>query len=237
MASATELVSRAQALGDKVNGHPEYNPEVLSELLEMLVENQPVEVLVAVIIALGHAWTESACLALVPFASHPDEQVRLVAVQSMPGGVESTAGKLTVAGALIDRFHDDDTDVRDWATFGVGSILDIDSDAIREALRSNLKDPDYGVRCEALVGLARRRDQSTMEATIQFLEEESVGRLAVESAGLLADPRLLPALIALASWWDVDTELLEAAQKACRGDHVDFGFPSITRLRQSTSDG
>jgi len=221
MASIPERTSRAEALGDKVNGHPEYNAEVLPELFAMLDEEHPVAVLVAVIESLGHAWTESACLAVVPFASHPDEQVRLAAVQSMPGGVETTAGSATVAAALMGRFHDDDSEVRDWATLGVGSILHIDSEEIRDALRSNLDDSDYDVQCEALIGLARRRDPSATEATIRLLTGESVGRLAVEAAGLLADPTLLPALDHLAGWWDIDPELLDASMKACRGELPD----------------
>jgi HEAT repeat protein len=216
MASIPERTSRAEALGDKVNGHPEYNAEVLPELLAMLDQSQPVEVLVAVIEALGQAWTESACLAVVPFANHSDEQVRLAAVRSIPGGVETNAGSTTVAAALIERFHDDDTEVRDWATFGVGSMLDIDSEEIRDALRSNLDDSDYDVQCEALVGLARRRDPAATEATIRLLIDESVGRLAVEAAGLLADPRLIRALDHPSGWWDVDPDLLDASMKACR---------------------
>jgi hypothetical protein len=47
------------------------------------------------------------------------------------------------------------------------------------------------------------------------LEAEGVFRLAVESARYLADPRLLPSLSALRSWWDVDPPLLEAATAAC----------------------
>jgi HEAT repeat protein len=221
MASIRQLTSRAEALGDKVNGHPEYIPEVIPELLAMLDQSQPVEVLVAVIEALGHAWTESACLAVVPFADHPDEAVRLAAVRSMPGGVDTIAGSTTVAAVLIERFHDDDSEVRDWATFGVGSMLDIDSDEIRFALRGNLEDPEYDVQCEALVGLARRGDLSAVEPTIRMLTGESVGRLAVEAAGLLADPKLLPALNDLGTWWDVDSELLGAAVSACKSTAFD----------------
>jgi HEAT repeat protein len=221
MASIPELTRRAEALGEKVNGHPEYTPEVLPELLAMLDQSQPVEVLVAVIEALGHAWTESACLAVVPFADHPHEWVRLAAVRSMPGGVETVAGSTMVAAALIERFRDDDSDVRNWATFGVGSMLDIDSVEIRVALRGNLEDPEYDVQCEALVGLARRGDLSAVEPTIRMLTRQSVGRLAVEAAGLLADPKLLPVLNDLGKWWDVDSELLDAALSACRGAESD----------------
>ncbi|MGO8862477.1 MAG: HEAT repeat domain-containing protein [Acidimicrobiales bacterium] len=201
-----------------MNGAPEYIPEVLPELIAMLDENQDPDVLVAVIQALGHAWTEQACLAVVPFSGHSDPCVRLAAVQAMPGGVDSSTGSAAVASALIDRFHDDDSEVRDWATFGVGSMLDIDSDEIREALLGNIDDPDYDVQCEAVVGLARRKDSAAMEPTIRLLTSQSVGRLAVESAGLLADARFLPALQELSGWWDVDPELLDAALRTCRGE-------------------
>jgi HEAT repeat protein len=225
MGSSSELASRAEVLGNMVNGAPEHLPEVLPELLAMLDLDQPVEVMVAAIEALGHAWTESACLAVIPFANHPDESVRLAAVRSMPGGVTSKAGSMRVATALIDRLRDDDLEIRDWATFGLSSILDVDSVEIRDALRINLEDPDYDVQCEALIGLARRGDPSALEATIRLLTGESVGRLAVESAGLLADPRLLPALSDLSAWWDVDPDLLDASQMACRGAVVnDYRF-------------
>lgn len=36
---------------------------------------------------------------------------------------------------------DDDDEVRDWATMGLGSILTTDSEAIQDALNEALKDP------------------------------------------------------------------------------------------------
>ena len=215
MTSTSDLVSRAEALGSAVNGAPEHLPEVLPELFGMLDRSQTDDVLVAVIEALGLAWTESACLAVVPYANHPDRAVRLAAVQTMPGGIESDTGSITVASALIDRFDDSDSGIRDWATFGVGSILDVDSDEIRSALRSNLEDPDLDVQCEALVGLARRGDPSAVEATLRLLSAESVGRLVVEATGLIGDPTLFPALERLATWWDVDQDLLDNALREC----------------------
>ena len=44
-------------------------------------------------------------------------------------------------------------------------------------------------------------------------------RLAIEAARYVADPRLLPALVSLRPWWDVDSELLESAILLCDPEH------------------
>ena len=54
-----------------------------------------------------------------------------------------------------------------------------------------------------------------MPALLAALTAQSVGRLAVEAAGLLPSPSLLPALLGLRSWWDVDSPLLEQAIGRC----------------------
>lgn len=92
--------------------------------------------------------------------------------------------------------------IRDWATFGVGSILDIDSAEIRDALARRLSDTGADTSGEAMVGLARRNDPRCFEVIDRALAAEDVGNLVVEAAAELGDPRLLPALKALdrAGW-------------------------------------
>ncbi len=58
--------------------------------------------------------------------------------------------------AVLSR--DPDTDVRGWATFGLGSMIDRDTAQVRAALIARLDDPDADTRGEALVGLAARGD-------------------------------------------------------------------------------
>jgi hypothetical protein len=48
--------------------------------------------------------------------------------------------------------------VRGWATFCLGSELDADGPAVREALLRRVDDPEGDAAGEALVGLARRGD-------------------------------------------------------------------------------
>jgi hypothetical protein len=54
-----------------------------------------------------------------------------------------------------------------------------------------------------------------LTALSRELESDAVGSLAVEAAALIGDPQLLPALIALQDWWDVDEESLGEAIRAC----------------------
>jgi hypothetical protein len=70
-------------------------------------------------------------------------------------------------------------------------------------------------RCEAIVGLARRKDARAVPAIAAELASGEVGTLAVEAASLIGDLTLHPALVALRDWWDVDVELLDEAIQAC----------------------
>jgi HEAT repeat protein len=77
---------------------------------------------------------------------------------------------------LIHLSKDSDADVRDWATFGLGSQTEEDTPAIREALVARLNDADEIVRGEALVGLAKRQDERVIEPLLQALESETYKR-------------------------------------------------------------
>lgn len=175
-------------------GAPErrYANECIDVLIEMLqVEQEPI-VLEAIAVALGHQDTERAVDALYPFRNHPDSQVRL--------GV--TFGILrqdtqTAIDMLLSFINDNDDEIRDWATFGIGSLLDIDTPMIREALCARVSDKDEDVRSEAIVGLARRKDECIVHTILNQLSEAEVHPLIVDAAAEMADNRFYPALVAL----------------------------------------
>lgn len=218
MSDVADAATEAERLGDLVNGKPENVAAALPQLLELLRGATDPAILVAAIRALGHAWDEQACLAVLPFATHPDPDVRLEVARAAPGGLDSDDAQTAVAAALIQLSEDVATEIRDWATFGLGSILDIDSTEIRSALAARLNDADFDTRCEALVGLAERKDERVFPATLKLLRAESVPRLAVDAARALADPRLLGPLRELEPWWDVDPDLLRLAINECQQD-------------------
>ncbi len=71
--------------------------------------------------------------------------------------------------ALIELSADSDFDVRNWATFGLGTLIDLDTPEIREALRQRLDEEDDELRGEAFVGLAKRGDTACIAPLLREL--------------------------------------------------------------------
>ena len=136
---------------------------------------------------------------------------------------------------LMAWSRDKDQEVRDWATFVLGSQTDFDSEDVRQALRDRLNDADFETRCEALVGLARRRDEAAIQPLFQAFEGEFVSMLMIEAAGYFGRAEFVPILTGLRSWWDVDTELLEKAIAHCSGEHCDWWWHSDGRVGTTPS--
>ncbi|MDB5337942.1 MAG: repeat-containing protein [Planctomycetaceae bacterium] len=186
-------------------GSPErtYPKQCLEILLGLLNREREATVLRSVITALSHLGEPRA---ISRFASHFNPDVRFSVAFALGGETDARSIQL-----LIQLSEDSDSDVRDWATFGLGTLLALDTPEIRDALFVRLYDEDDDTRSEALVGLAHRKDLRIIPALKQELSSGCVGTLAVEAAQLIASLQLVPELLALQSWWDVDPELLERA--------------------------
>lgn len=126
---------------------------------------------------------------------------------------------------LIGLSADPDDDVRDWATFALGSQIDLDTPKLRDALAARLDDPDDDVRAEAMVGLARRKDRRVVPALLRELENDCIGSLVLEAAELIEAPELLPRLMALRPRLFTDNDL-ERAITACTRNAVHTALPS-----------
>ena len=104
------------------------------------------------------------------------------------------------------------------ATFGLGTQCDFDTPEIREALIRRLDDQNIEAKCEALLGLARRKDARVIPHIEKSLRAEWVGQMVIEAAGYAASSDLVAALEDLPSWWeDVPKDLLELALNRCKG--------------------
>src|SRR5205085_793284 len=118
--------------------------------------------LVVVIDALGRAWCSAASEALLPYIGHLDERVRLAVARAVPHDVDGQLEE-RVADALMSLSTDASAEIRDWATFGLGTQLGVDSWVVRDALFARAFDSDRDTRDEAIVGLARRRDRRSFD--------------------------------------------------------------------------
>lgn len=184
--------------------------ESVEILLDLLATEQHPEVLQFVASACGDLGAEKTVPALVALKHHADAGVRFGVVIGLLCQEDEQAIQ-----ALIELSSDDDREVRNWATFGLADMIEIDTPAIREALYERLRSEPAGeadeVYGEALVGLAIRKDDRVVEPLLKELSSEYVGRLAVEAASYISHPKLYNILMRLREWWDVDKNLLEDA--------------------------
>jgi HEAT repeat protein len=141
---------------------------------------------------------------------HYDPDVRFQAMSGIANYYHNT-GDADAIPALLHFMDDDNSDVKDWATFEIGSGTDIDTPEVRAALWERVRDADYDTRAEAIMGLARRGVAGVVELLAQELSSRSVGKLMVAAAAEIASPQLLQPLQSLTNWWDVDPELLRLA--------------------------
>jgi HEAT repeat protein len=195
---------------------PKESVKVLRELLDL---ERGETVLDAACIALGHTADPIATPLLVRLKTHPSAGVRFAVVFALAGFEDELAVK-----TKIEMSSDENDLVRDWATCGLGGI-DVDTAEIRAALLARLADEDEITRGEALVGLARRKDQRVVEPLIKELErypDAEYGYYSVEAAEEFADARLLPVLTTLKQSLDADdTRLNEAIWRCSLGGITD----------------
>ena len=163
---------------------PVRGPALELLIARLAVEDDP-DVVEAIASAIGH-FPDARCVAiLADLRGHPAESVRHAVVM----GLHAREDELAV-DTLIELSDDPEAWVRDWATFGLGTMIRRDDQRVREALAARLTDTDDTTRAEAIRGLAVRHDE---RAIPQLLSE-------LDHGTELDDPAILEeALCALAA--------------------------------------
>lgn len=191
------------------------NPEQCKSILRgMLTADENAEVLRAVLVAISHQNDIDAIPLVIRFSTHPDSEVRhaVVLALSIHNGHEVPQAIET----LIQQSNDSCEHVRDWATFALGTQIEIDTKQIRDALADRLSDPDFDTRGEALFGLAQRNDLRVIAALKLELESDCIGCLAIEAVERIASNEIYRLLVDLRGWWEIDIDLLERAIEASK---------------------
>jgi HEAT repeats len=143
--------------------------------------------------ALGATCDARTMTTLVALAGHADSDVRFQAAMSLSSILSDHPDDAGVA-ALIRLCADDDAEVRNWATFGLGWITAIDGDDVREALWQRTTDSYSEAREEAIRGLARRRVPAVLPLLTELLAADDVHVHTFYAAELLGHPSLVPLL-------------------------------------------
>ncbi|MEV0760996.1 HEAT repeat domain-containing protein [Nocardia sp. NPDC050435] len=173
----------------------------------------------------GHHYDPRGLPAVLPHAESPDRGIRFAAAVALATIAGEPPAPEAVA-ALVRLSTDTEDMVRDWAVFGLGTQLDVDTPAVRDALAARLTDADPETAAEAAMGLARRGDPRAVPALHTMLARDP-NTLTLEAATVLGSPQFLPALRALrddagaAETWYLTT--LDDAIAACTPAH---GFTS-----------
>ena len=125
--------------------------------------------------AVAHLGGEVATSALVGLRDHIDAGVRLAVAFAMARSERPDAIR-----TLMNLMEDDDDEVRNWATFGLGNagaiagppvrVGTLDSIEIRDSLRKRLSDSFADVRDEAIWGLALRREPAALRLLLDRLD-------------------------------------------------------------------
>lgn len=172
-------------------GHGDERPflaDTLPILLDLL-RDEDQRVQTSAIHALGHQRDARIVAPVSRFAQHEADDVRWAVACALSGIEDDVAVKV-----LIALSADRSDEVRDWATFGLGSMTDRDTPAIRRALFARLEDASVNVVAEAELGLARRHDLRVIPHLVSAVEADEL-KLAGEAADEITSPEMLNALL------------------------------------------
>ncbi|MEY9947999.1 HEAT repeat domain-containing protein [Kitasatospora sp. GAS1066B] len=198
-------------LKDVCDRHDAARPEALTALLALAQGEAEGRVLSSLAGALGRTQDRRAAPVLVGLARHPDAEVRFhVAVNfAVALGDRAEGPELE---ALLALTRDADPDVRNWATFELGSVAELDSPEIRAALWERTTDEYPDARAEGVNGLARRHDPRAVPLLAELLADPAGEHtLSLGAAEILGAPELLSVL----REFEPGDSWVEAAVRSC----------------------
>ena len=163
-ATTNDRVLAADILSQVSCGNEARRSEAAELLLPVFERETHDRVQRAIAAAFGHISDTRAVPRLIELSRHSDEAVRFACVLGLSGLHNHSA-----VAALIVLSADPNDDVRNWATFGLGSQTTLDTPELRDALVARLHEEDDEIRGEAFVGLAERGDPRVIPALLHEL--------------------------------------------------------------------
>lgn len=195
--------------------HP-YHQETVELFLNMLASEKRVTVISMLLWGLEQLDDDRVVEPMIRFTDHPNKWVRKQAAIALGHFAHDNEQALR---AVIDLCSDADRDVRDWATFELGSQFDpgdLDIPDAHAVLWERADEDDREIRSQALRGLVFRGETGLTERLMRELDADEIFDDVLEAVEYLADPAFLPCLLPLREW-DTISGYLEDAIAACGG--------------------
>lgn len=154
--------------------------ETIEICFSLLEKEQTPKVTESILFAISHnneILKKDQILALTNLKTHSYCIVRYGLVQALSGLEQKDAIE-----ALIELSADKNQDIRDWAVFSLGTLIETNNDSITKVLWERTNDSNESVRFEAIAGLAKRKDKRIKDTLIQELKNiNDNGSIILES--------------------------------------------------------
>lgn len=165
----------------------------LKETMKLIFENLKKEtnpnIVKSLLYAIGHnneKLSKSEISLICSFKNSSKNIVRESLVFSLLG-VENNEAIET----LILLSNDKTNYIRDWATFGIGTQIELTNDKIINALWNRIDDKNRDTKDEAILGLAKRKDKRIKEIIERELIKDKFNGLLFEAIEELGDKDLI----------------------------------------------
>jgi len=172
---------------------PRYNKKQTLQIhFELLEKTQTENVLKSIFHGIGHnndELSDNQISKLIEFKDEKNIDVKHALISAL-SGIENSK----TINVLIDLTKDKNSSTRNWATFGIGNLIETDNTDIRNALWDRVTDNDFETKSEAIVGLANRKDKRIKDIIISELKKGDYGTLLFEAILKLNDKEFLPLL-------------------------------------------
>lgn len=166
--------------------------ETLVLCFKLLEQKQPSEVLSSILYGIGHNnenITKHQADKLCIFKDHPTSEVREGLVFAL-----LKIEYYTPINTLIFLSKDKIADIRNWATFGLGTQIEKSNKKIINALWERVDDTDEETKMEAIVGLAKRNENVKNVIIKELTQQDEFGSLLFEAIEIVNDIDFLPYL-------------------------------------------
>lgn len=130
--------------------------------------------------------TEKQILKLTEFKNSKNKDIRYSLVSAL-----STIENQKAIETLIELSEDKYSSIRNWATFGIGTLSEEKNDRILNALWKRTKDKHQETRLEAIIGLAKRKQNAVKANIIDEIKDGNYTTLLFDAIAELNDKELI----------------------------------------------